>query len=243
MPIGYKGTVEVELTPKPENPEDPTEVQTIEIPVEGPKPAVEPDANKISSPRFVPVATGKVNVIPLKEAVSVSWKPDREALAYEVYNDQNLVCTTVYATCVIPSENGVEKKFDVVTVTNLRTKTVGSATGAALPKGTLLAIVYFATDKDVLTAKSKATLNKLSNDLLALGLRDVALTGHTDTRASGTYNQALSARRANKVESYLDGKVLDAIVEKGWAGEAELAVPTADEVKAAKNRRVEIRVR
>jgi outer membrane protein OmpA-like peptidoglycan-associated protein len=144
---------------------------------------------------------------------------------------------------VVPSENGVQKTFDVVTVTNLRTKIVGSSTGAALEKGTLLAIVYFATDKDVLTAKSKATLNKLSNDLLALGLRDVSLTGHTDTRASGTYNRALSSRRANKVEGYLDGKVLDAVVEKSWSGESELAVLTADEVDAAKNRRVEIRVR
>jgi outer membrane protein OmpA-like peptidoglycan-associated protein len=69
------------------------------------------------------------------------------------------------------------------------------------------------------------------------------LTGHTDTRASGNYNRALSSRRANKVEGYLDGKVLDAVVEKSWSGESELAVLTADEVDAAKNRRVEIRVR
>ena len=242
VPIGYKGNIEIEITPKSDN-NGPTEKQIIEIPVEGPKPPVEPEKKSIDLPRLLPPAPGKVTVVGLKEAVNVSWKEVPEAQAYEIYADKKLVCTTVYSTCSIPSENGVKKDFEVVTIKEDGNSAIGQASGQALAKGTLLAIVYFDTDKDVLTPKSIATLNKLSNDLKALGLRDVSLAGHTDTQAASNYNQSLSTRRSTKVEKYLDGKVVNAIVEKTASGEKKLAVRTADEVNQAKNRRVEIRVR
>lgn len=242
VPIGYKGNVEIEITPKSDN-NGPTEKQIIEIPVEGPKPPVEPEKKSIDLPRLLPPVPGKITVVGLKEAVNVSWKEVPEAQAYEIYADKKLVCTTVYSTCSIPSENGVKKDFEVVTIKEDGNSAIGQASGQALAKGTLLAIVYFDTDKDVLTPKSIATLNKLSNDLKALGLRDVSLAGHTDTQAAPTYNQALSTRRSVKVEKYLDGKVVNAVVDKTASGEKKLAVRTADEVNQAKNRRVEIRVR
>ncbi len=242
VPIGFKGNVEVEITPKNEN-NGPTEKQIIEIPVEGPKPPVEPEKKAIDLPRLLPPTPGKINVVGLKEAVNVSWKEDPEAQAYEIYADKKLVCTTVYSTCSIPSENGVKKSFEVVTIKETGNKAIGTGSGQALAKGTLLAIVYFDTDKDVLTPESIATLNKLSNDLRALGLRNVSLSGHTDTQAASNYNQALSSRRSVRVETFLDNKVLNAVVDKSSSGEKKLAIKTPDEVNQAKNRRVEIRVR
>jgi outer membrane protein OmpA-like peptidoglycan-associated protein len=69
----------------------------------------------------------------------------------------------------------------------------------------------------------------------------VAVTGHTDTSGSATYNMALSLRRANAVKDALvrEGIPAAAIGVTG-RGETQLLVQTQDGVKEPQNRRVEI---
>lgn len=239
VPIGYKGEVELEVKEKNGGP-----AEKIKLPVEGPKPTVEPKEQSKELPRLIPEKPGEVNVIGGDKKVTVSWVKDPEAAAYDVYVEEKLVCTTVYSACTLPAENGVTKKYDVVPVSS--TGDGGpklSGSGKALATGTLLAIVYFDTDKFNIRPDARATLNKLVNDLYALGLREVALSGHTDTQAPTKYNDRLSNNRSKIVDAFLSKSVIDAYLTKDAYSEKALAVKTKDEVNQQLNRRVEIRVK
>ena len=149
----------------------------------------------------------------------------------------------MYAACQLPSANNQTREFTVQSISNGGVKTnIATGQGAAIPSGTLLAVVYFETDKSRLTKQSVATLTKLVNDLQALGLRDVYLAGHTDTRQSVTYNQRLSANRSTSVQKWLGRTVVDAVVAKEQYGESKLAEDETVVVGKQTNRRVEIRV-
>jgi outer membrane protein OmpA-like peptidoglycan-associated protein len=68
--------------------------------------------------------------------------------------------------------------------------------------------------------------------------------GHTDSRGTADVNQRLSERRAEAIARLVAqrGLATDRITTTG-RGEADLLVPTLDEVDEARNRRVEIVVR
>ena len=239
VPIGYKGEIEIEVTEKNGGPSE-----KLKIPVEGPKPSVEPKEESKALPRLAPEKPGEVKVISGDNKVTLSWVKDPEAKAYDIYSDNKLLCSTVYSVCTLPAENGVSKKYEVIPVmSNGIEGPKISGSGRALASGTLLAIVYFDTDKSSLRSDAKATLNKLVNDLYALGLRDVSLSGHTDTQASTKYNDRLSNNRSKIVDAYLGKAVIDAYLTKDSYNEKKLAVKTKDEVNQQLNRRVEIRVK
>ena len=67
------------------------------------------------------------------------------------------------------------------------------------------------------------------------------LVGHTDTSGSAAYNQGLSVKRADVVKDVMVemGARPEAIQVSG-VGETDLAVPTADGVREARNRRAVI---
>jgi outer membrane protein OmpA-like peptidoglycan-associated protein len=63
--------------------------------------------------------------------------------------------------------------------------------------------VFFGLDNDMLNSASRLKLDHVIDVLNAKRGTNVRLEGHTDHIASGTYNLALSARRAHAVRSYL----------------------------------------
>ncbi len=67
--------------------------------------------------------------------------------------------------------------------------------------------------------------------------------GHTDTSGSKEHNQSLSDARARAVADVLvrEGVARDRIDTQGL-GESDLAVPTGDEVREPRNRRVVVRL-
>ncbi len=70
------------------------------------------------------------------------------------------------------------------------------------------------------------------------------MTGHTDTTGNAQNNVELAMRRANVVRSMLVQTGLSTLmIDVRSHGEAELLVPTADNVSEPRNRRVEITVR
>ncbi|MEJ0026990.1 MAG: OmpA family protein [Rhizomicrobium sp.] len=101
--------------------------------------------------------------------------------------------------------------------------------------------VYFDFDSWSLSGEQLGVLQKAIATARAGGQSRIAVVGHTDTSGSAAYNQALSVKRANVVEETLVdmGARRDAIQVSG-VGEADLAVPTADGVREAKNRRAVI---
>ena len=111
-------------------------------------------------------------------------------------------------------------------------------------KVTLAADAYFDYDKSVVKAEGKAKLDDLAAKIGDLNLETLVATGHTDSRGSDKYNQALSMRRANAVKAYLVSKGIaaDRILVEG-KGESELAVnPEKTAADYAANRRVIIEV-
>jgi len=112
---------------------------------------------------------------------------------------------------------------------------------AAAPMSPANYTVYFDFDKSVINPAGQAVINDVLADAAKHAPSSVSVTGHTDRAGPEDYNMALSLRRADAVRSSLiaGGVAADKITVAG-RGESEPAVPTADGVREAKNRRVEI---
>lgn len=102
-------------------------------------------------------------------------------------------------------------------------------------------IVYFDWDKSNLRPDATATLDNAAANYANCGNARVMLAGHADRSGSTTYNVGLSNRRNDAVKGYLVSKGVPsgAITATGY-GETKNAVPTADGVREAQNRRVEV---
>jgi outer membrane protein OmpA-like peptidoglycan-associated protein len=105
-------------------------------------------------------------------------------------------------------------------------------------------MVFFDWDKSDLNAASIETIAKAAAAYRAKGGAQIKATGHTDASGPDTYNMALSLRRANAVK---DALVRDGVPERDISvvgvGENQPLVRTADGVREAQNRRVEIVIR
>ena len=101
--------------------------------------------------------------------------------------------------------------------------------------------VSFDTGSATLKPDALTTFNKIATVLQDYESTVIHVVGHTDTTGSAQTNQSLSERRAASVGSVLTGQgVLAARIRQEGRGERELLVPTADNVKEARNRRVDI---
>lgn len=102
-------------------------------------------------------------------------------------------------------------------------------------------IVFFDFDRSDITAEASTILNNAITAYANCGSARVMLAGHTDTSGSATYNMALAQRRNASVRSYMTGRGVAASQITGEAfGESQPRVPTADGVREAQNRRVEV---
>ena len=84
-------------------------------------------------------------------------------------------------------------------------------------------------------------ITNVINTARAGGQSRITVVGHTDTMGSADFNQRLSVRRANVVvEALVDMGARRAAITATGVGKTDLAVPTADGVREAKNRRAVI---
>jgi outer membrane protein OmpA-like peptidoglycan-associated protein len=114
----------------------------------------------------------------------------------------------------------------------------------ALPAAPATFTLYFLENSDELTPESKAELEQIFAELKRRPLPDIVVIGHTDTIGNSDYNDRLSLARAERMRSMLVGLGIPAErVQARGRGERELLVPTEDEVREPRNRRVEINVR
>ncbi len=105
-------------------------------------------------------------------------------------------------------------------------------------------IVFFDFDKSDLTPVAQDTIRKAAAAYRTKGGAQIKATGNTDRAGTEAYNMALSLRRANAVR---DGLVREGVAASDISvvalGESHPMVPTADGVREAQNRRVEIVLR
>ncbi|MFM9889318.1 MAG: OmpA family protein [Rickettsiales bacterium] len=105
-----------------------------------------------------------------------------------------------------------------------------------------ITVLYFPFDSDSLGTSAKKVIGGLVEKIrTASAEARITINGHTDRAGSEPYNINLSERRAHYVQRAL---VKAGIPEKRTQafgfGESDPAVATADDVREAKNRRVEI---
>ena len=105
-------------------------------------------------------------------------------------------------------------------------------------------MLYFETGGNTLTAASQADLTRTVDVIRNRPVPDVSVIGHTDTTGDPASNAALGLDRANLIRTQLTAAGIPPTqIETTSHSEADLLVPTADNVAEALNRRVEITVR
>jgi outer membrane protein OmpA-like peptidoglycan-associated protein len=105
-------------------------------------------------------------------------------------------------------------------------------------------IVFFDFDKSDLTPAAQDTIRKAAAAYRTKGGAQIKTSGHTDRSGTEAYNMALSLRRANAVKAMLVREgVAETDISVVGLGESHPMVPTADGVREAQNRRVEIALR
>ncbi|PTX43080.1 outer membrane protein OmpA-like peptidoglycan-associated protein [Christiangramia gaetbulicola] len=103
--------------------------------------------------------------------------------------------------------------------------------------------VYFDTEKYNINAKSKETLNKLTDIFKEYPNSNILVEGHTDNTGSDSYNLTLSKNRAQAVTGYL----VDNGIDRGrfttkWYGESQPKYDNSTAEGRSKNRRVELAI-
>lgn len=119
-----------------------------------------------------------------------------------------------------------------------------AAAPAPAPAAAANFIVYFDFNSDKLNPAALKVVDDAVAEFKRRGRASVTLAGHADKSGSSAYNQRLSKRRADAVLSAMVARGVPAnVVTEQAFGEDRPAVPTADGVKEARNRRVEITLR
>lgn len=118
-----------------------------------------------------------------------------------------------------------------------------STDGADVPimEGPGKYLVFFPWNKATLSADDQRIVAQAAEEFRTTGSARIEVTGFTDTSGSPAYNLGLSERRAQLVAAELErlGVPATDLVVTG-RGQEDLRVPTADNVREAGNRRVEI---
>src|SRR3954470_4103029 len=102
-------------------------------------------------------------------------------------------------------------------------------------------LVYFGFDKATLDANARRVVAEAADEYKRTGAAQITVTGHADKAGRPAYNQRLSERRAEAGRRELERLgVPSSAVQVAAEGENDPAVPTADGVPEARNRRVVI---
>ena len=120
-------------------------------------------------------------------------------------------------------------------------KAAPPATPVPPPASARLFVVYFNFDKFDLTTDGQKVVDEAVAAFKQTGNVQVKVDGYTDLAGTQAYNLNLSHKRADTVRAALvkGGIPASAIVE-AWHGKDNPAVPTADGVREARNRRATI---
>jgi outer membrane protein OmpA-like peptidoglycan-associated protein len=112
---------------------------------------------------------------------------------------------------------------------------------APAPEPARTYLVFFDWDRADLTARAREIVAQAAQASTHVQTTRIEVNGYTDLSGTAAYNQKLSVRRAQSVESELvrDGVAQNEISIHGY-GESNPLVPTAPGVREPQNRRVEI---
>jgi outer membrane protein OmpA-like peptidoglycan-associated protein len=101
--------------------------------------------------------------------------------------------------------------------------------------------VFFEFDKAVLTRDGERVVREAAETYRRTGAARVEVTGYTDLSGTPQYDEGLSKQRADAVRAALAAQGVPAgSINESWRGKQSPLVRTADGVREAQNRRVDI---
>lgn len=104
--------------------------------------------------------------------------------------------------------------------------------------------LYFSTGTANMTAKANAEIAEIAATIKERNSCDLSVIGHTDRVGDNESNRGISMLRAETVAKALTGiGVAGHCMDIRYYGENDPAIPTADNVAEARNRRVEVEIR
>jgi outer membrane protein OmpA-like peptidoglycan-associated protein len=180
---------------------------------------------------------------PGEDLIVLLADPDSGAVGRaSVWNRAGAVdLTTARAATVVGADGGPAKP---TTLSEGAVRDVFGPALEALPPEPRRFTLFFRFDSEELTDVSRMLLREVLAAVEQRPHSDIVVRGHTDTTGATARNFTLGLRRANTVRGLLVQTGLDpALIDVASHGEAELLVPTADNVVEPLNRRVEITVR
>ena len=114
----------------------------------------------------------------------------------------------------------------------------------ALPLEAVSFLFYFLNDSSKLTAESKSLIPAILSLVNKRDIYEISIIGHTDTVGNDEYNMKLSFARAEAVRgALLSYGIRPGQMEIRYHGKRDPIVPTGENVKEPRNRRVEVIVK
>ena len=131
------------------------------------------------------------------------------------------------------------KKIDQSRIDSLFTDSI-----KALPLEPVSFLLYFLHDSTELTAESKSFIPEILSLVNKREFYEISIIGHTDTTGNDEYNMRLSSARAKAVrDALLSHGIRSDQMELRYHGKRDPVVPTGDNVREPRNRRVEVVVK
>jgi len=153
---------------------------------------------------------------------------------------RELVLDTAYAS----ARTGAAGRLEPGQATPDEVRAVFAAALAAEPPRPVTFILYFVEATDQFTPESQALVDQVLLTIATRPAPELTVAGHTDTVGTDQYNDALSLRRAERIQALLVARgIPPASIAAVGRGKRELRVSTPDGVPEPRNRRVEITVR
>lgn len=114
----------------------------------------------------------------------------------------------------------------------------------ALPLEPVSFLIYFLHNSRELTVESKSHILDVLSLVNQREFYELSIIGHTDTTGKDEYNMRLSSDRAEVVrDKLLSHGIRSDLMELRYHGKRDPVVPTGDNVKEPRNRRVEVVVK
>jgi outer membrane protein OmpA-like peptidoglycan-associated protein len=134
--------------------------------------------------------------------------------------------------------------FDAIAVSEDRVRSDFAHALDAQPPEPVTYVLYFEEGSTDVVPGSRPELAQMLHDVETRIVADIQVTGHTDRVGSVENNDRLARERATMVRAVLVRQgIAPGAVRASGRGEREPLVPTPDEVREPRNRRVSVTVR